>query len=329
MKRPNPAPAPLPRQATFEITHGCNFRCVHCYGPFRKPGRGELDRKGVRAILKKLADAGVLHVSFTGGEPFARPDFLDIVRDARSMRFSAAISTNGSLLDAEKIRLLAELKPTRIAVSLYGASEKTYRAVTGRRGMFRRVAAAIDGLLDSGINAVLAMPAVKENFKDIDAAIKIAEKRVLGIKISCAITGCMDGSTGPLKHELAPRQTAELVKAGVVKIRRLKRAEKNMCGAGFDMPAISPDGLAYPCLEIRTPFADLKKDDFIRAWRTSPALVKLRKARWADYPACFKCGYFDYCRVCPAEAAILQPPGKKRPIQCRKKRTLEKILPLS
>ena len=59
------------------------------------------------------------HVTVTGGEPFVRRDFLDLLSVFRENRkhFSFAILTNGSLIDAPLARRLRELGPAFVQVS--------------------------------------------------------------------------------------------------------------------------------------------------------------------------------------------------------------------
>src|SRR3712207_155057 len=72
-----------PAGVTFELTYGCNLRCVHCYNPTHRALPHELSTEEVCRILDDLAAFGVLTVTFTGGEPAVRPDVLAIMRHAR------------------------------------------------------------------------------------------------------------------------------------------------------------------------------------------------------------------------------------------------------
>src|SRR5512139_1291586 len=63
-----------PEGVTFELTYGCNLRCVHCFNPTHRALPQELKTCEVLQILDQLAAFGVLTVTFTGGEPTLRPD---------------------------------------------------------------------------------------------------------------------------------------------------------------------------------------------------------------------------------------------------------------
>jgi MoaA/NifB/PqqE/SkfB family radical SAM enzyme len=74
--------AHLPLNATIEVTRRCPLTCAHCYNNLpmgdREAARRELTFDEHRRILDEIADAGCLWLLYTGGEIFARPDFIEI-----------------------------------------------------------------------------------------------------------------------------------------------------------------------------------------------------------------------------------------------------------
>ena len=72
--------------------------------------------------------------ALTGGEPFLWPDFWKLYDALIHMGFLVSINTNGSLIDDEAIRKLQELPPTRVNITLYGASDATYERLCRREG---------------------------------------------------------------------------------------------------------------------------------------------------------------------------------------------------
>ena len=72
-----------PDGVTFELTYGCNLRCVHCYNPTHRALPHELTTSEICGLLNQIADLGVLTVTFTGGEPSVRPDIGEILHAAR------------------------------------------------------------------------------------------------------------------------------------------------------------------------------------------------------------------------------------------------------
>ena len=71
-----------PMEVSLEVTRRCPLECQHCYNNLAMgdlPARNrELTKEEYFAILGELADMGVIWLLFTGGEIFARKDFLEI-----------------------------------------------------------------------------------------------------------------------------------------------------------------------------------------------------------------------------------------------------------
>ena len=75
----------VPVSMLVEVCHTCNEKCIHCCLP-------EHDSKGLtllqyEKLFDQMVETGTLFVILTGGEPFTRNDFLDIIRSARAHHF--------------------------------------------------------------------------------------------------------------------------------------------------------------------------------------------------------------------------------------------------
>src|SRR5438874_13536270 len=93
--------ARAPLNGTIEITRRCPLVCAHCYNNLpmgdRKAQLEELTAADHRRLLDAVADMGTLWLLFTGGEIFARPDFLEIYTHAKRNGFLVTLFTNGTL----------------------------------------------------------------------------------------------------------------------------------------------------------------------------------------------------------------------------------------
>lgn len=86
-----------PNVCQFELTFKCGLHCKYCYTDcYNKPdySKDELSTKEIKLILNKVYDAGVIRLCFTGGDPLARKDFLDIYAYAKIKGFIITIFTN-------------------------------------------------------------------------------------------------------------------------------------------------------------------------------------------------------------------------------------------
>ena len=84
------------------LTNRCNARCSFCFIDFDNPKTfaGELNLKEIEKLTKNMGDT-LLNVNFTGGEPFARKDIVEIAKtyiDNTTIQ-SIYITTNASLPD--------------------------------------------------------------------------------------------------------------------------------------------------------------------------------------------------------------------------------------
>lgn len=174
-----------PIRVTFLITRRCNLMCKHCYissSPY--VGSKELTFSQIESILKKLADAGVFIVYFTGGEPFVRPDFMKIAELASDLGLGVGISTNGTLLNDDIIHRLSKINIVKIQVSLDGATKETHEFIRGR-GTFNKTISAIRKLIEHNIPVGITTVISKKNVNELKELLLLASKLgVKGIKIS-------------------------------------------------------------------------------------------------------------------------------------------------
>lgn len=73
------------------------------------------------------------------------------------------------------------------------------------------------------------------------------------------------------------------------------------CGAGRAYCCIEPDGTVTPCVFMKLPVGDLRKQRFLDIWRNSPVMSKLRD-RENLKENCRSCEYRPVCGGCRARA---------------------------
>ena len=91
------------REVHWAITGNCNYRCKHCFISAPSAKISELPHDKIMEIIDQLEEYGAMHVSLTGGEPFVRKDFFDIVDVLKERNIVIGhINTNGSFI-TEKV----------------------------------------------------------------------------------------------------------------------------------------------------------------------------------------------------------------------------------
>jgi radical SAM protein with 4Fe4S-binding SPASM domain len=147
------------RKALLQITERCNLHCAHC---FVSAGREGLDLSladvGER-VLPQLDQAGVTRVTLTGGEPFAHPEVLEIVRAVRERDMRVTLCTNGTLVDEPTVDALVGIGGVSVNVSLDGFSARGHGKFRGSPESFQKTVATAHMLGERGVlKGILATP---------------------------------------------------------------------------------------------------------------------------------------------------------------------------
>ncbi|MFF3497320.1 radical SAM protein [Streptomyces sp. NPDC002795] len=120
-------------KASWEVNLGCNYACKHCYLGLKV--QSGMDWPSKQHCLELMAQAGVLWLQVTGGEPTLDKDFMRSWRKAHELGMMLTLSTNGSLLwRANLLNLFKECPPYRVTVSMYGSTKASYDELTQREG---------------------------------------------------------------------------------------------------------------------------------------------------------------------------------------------------
>lgn len=138
----------VPLTGAFELLPVCNFSCKMCY--VRKSMSdvnamgGLLPAEFWLDIVRQAYEAGLLFPLLTGGEPFLYPDFQKLMAEMLSMGLMVSINSNASMIDEPMAEWLSKYRPTRINITLYGASAKTYQNLCGNGDAFARVRRGVE-----------------------------------------------------------------------------------------------------------------------------------------------------------------------------------------
>lgn len=137
-----------PVQLYVVLNAECDLRCRMCrfwQGVYEQPGHALLTLAELTALFEDAANRGTRSLILTGGEPFLRPDLLDVVDAATSRLPFVRLQTNGlHLSDAALERLVASGLDV-LWVSLDGVGEMHDR-IRGRAGAFEAIVAGLERL---------------------------------------------------------------------------------------------------------------------------------------------------------------------------------------
>lgn len=151
----------------WNLLRRCNLSCQHCYtSSADKAFSGELSTPEILRILEELKDAGVRAVILSGGEPLLHREFFTIAHRAIELGFYLALSTNGTLIDAETALRLQSLSLDYVGVSIDGQPENHDR-IRGEKGAFEASMNGIRHCLALGIRVGLRFTPSQENVGDL------------------------------------------------------------------------------------------------------------------------------------------------------------------
>lgn len=319
----------IPLHGTFELTARCNFNCKMCYihdiNSMKELKERELPVSWWLRVAEEAKKEGLLFLLLTGGEAMIREDFRELYQGLAQMGFRLVLNTNGSLIDEKILDVFRKYPPGRINVSMYGASEETYKRLCGRE-VKERVTQAISNLRKIGLSVRTTMTATPYNCHDMEEVYEFSkqentlfettsyifppsrrenkEQREEVIRFTAEEAGKYMVQRG--KVILSPsdfRKKAVKVVASCVedRIKAEESLEKDVgtkisCRAGNSSFWITWDGKMRPCGLMTTPESDVTKEGFSQAWK--------QIYRYADeirLPV--ECKYCDkkmLCRVCAA-----------------------------
>jgi radical SAM protein with 4Fe4S-binding SPASM domain len=310
----------LPTNGTIEVTHRCPLACAHCYNNLpvgdAAARRRELDTQELRRIIDEMADAGCLWLLFTGGEIFARPDFMEIYQHAKRRGLLVTLFTNGTQITPEIADTLADWRPFAIEITLYGRTRETYERLTGVAGSFDRCMRGIRLLKERGLPLKLKTVAVTINRHEIHAMQAFAEDE-LGVpfKFDGMINARTDCSHSPLAVRLSPSEMVQLDVGDPVRreewatLARERigpitktREDVYQCGGGINAFAIDPEGKMSICVLSQLDRFDLRKGSFKEGWETF--LGKVRAKKTTRPTKCTDCHIRAICSACAATSEL-------------------------
>lgn len=316
------ARARLPLNGTIEVTRRCPLACVHCYNNLPMSDQGarqrELSLDEYRRVLDELSDAGCLWLLFTGGEIFARRDFLDIYTYAKTKGFLITLFTNGTLITPDVADYLATWRPFAIEITLYGRTKETYERLTGVPGSYEKCLRGIRLLQERDLPLKLKTVAVTVNVHEIWDMQRFAQDELnVPFKFDAMLNPRLDCSQSPLAVRLTPEETVGLDLQDSSRMDEWRLfAEKYFrpanppaqsenlyhCGGGVSSFSIDPYGGMSICVLSEIDKFDLRLGSVDEAWTTF--LGQVRQKRVTRRTKCTDCQLKEMCGMCPANGEL-------------------------
>jgi PqqA peptide cyclase len=115
-----------------ELTHRCPLHCVYCSNPIEMQKAGsELTTAEWLRLFQEAAGLGSLHAHFTGGEPLARADLIELTSGARAAGLYVNLITSGIGLTDKRLSALVEAGLEHIQLSFQGSRGQLADEIAG------------------------------------------------------------------------------------------------------------------------------------------------------------------------------------------------------
>jgi radical SAM protein with 4Fe4S-binding SPASM domain len=311
-----------PLEVSIEMTHRCPLECQHCYNNLAMGDmdarKRELSKEEYFRILDEITEMGCFWLLFTGGEIFARKDFLEIYTYAKKKGLLITLFTNGNLINEKIADYLREWPPFAIEITLYGRTKETYETLTQIPGSYDRCMRGIELLRSRGLPLKLKTVATTINKHEV-LSMRSFVKEDLGLefKFDSLMNPRIDCSRSPLAVRLSPEEVVALdlhFPDSRAEYRRFaeqgiqsppparEQGTTHICGGGVSSFAIDPYGQMSICVLSHQESYDLRRGSVKEGWERF--LLEVRTRKRSVMTKCVECHLRNLCGMCPANGQL-------------------------
>ncbi|MBQ1642831.1 MAG: radical SAM protein [Oscillospiraceae bacterium] len=289
----------------WHITHRCNLRCAHCYqSEYASEMSGEELFPALDKYERFLEEKHIHgHINLTGGEPLVHPDYFRLAREIRRRNMDLGILTNGTLIDREKAKLIAELRPLFVQVSLDG-TRRIHNAVRGS-GSFERAMRGIDWLKKEGVSVHVSFTAQRTNLNQLRPLARVCRVHKVDKLWFDRVVIPSDEDRSRLsltteEYKKLVETAGKLHARGLVSCSRAlqflgcEKSECYRCGAGENLLIFLADGGIMPCRRLPFVIGNIRDGELKDILENSETMQSLANA---PVPKdCLSCRYSGKCR---------------------------------
>ncbi|RSK29249.1 radical SAM protein [Bacillus sp. HMF5848] len=324
-----------PRLIFWELTEGCNLKCIHCRAT-AQPMRSDAELSTIQAkrVVDDIASFADPILILTGGEPLYRPDFFEIAQYAHDKGLTLAMATNGTLITEDIAKKIKDAGIRRVAISLDGPTADIHDKFRGIDGSFEAALRGAELVKKQGIQVQFNTTITKHNVHAVEDMIALAEAReadalhlFMLVPVGCGVQITESNMLTATEYENVlewfyerSREVSFEIRATCAphyyRIMRQKAKERGErvtrqthgmnamtkgCLAGSGVCFISHKGFVQPCGYLPVQVGNVLQQPLEQIWNESPEFAVLRDTNELD-GKCGICEYVNICSGCRARA---------------------------
>ena len=310
-----------PLYVAWEITHRCNANCMHCYSNSSSHANCDFDlstKEGIE-VIDQLADAGVLVLAFSGGEPLLRLDWHELVDHAINKGLNVNIGTNGSSVTKKIADEIKRIGIKSVTVSIDSHKADVHDNFRQLDGLHEKALNAIKLFVERRVRVVVGFTPTRLNWEDGKEVIELAHTiEADAVNLSEYVPAGRGGLALALRPEELHKVLIDWINfreeyKGKMEIMwhdcrvglLVPEGEKRNyvgCGAGRLVARICPDGTVTPCVFLSTSIGSFRKETFQDMWLKSTLLRQFREREKRFDGNCKDCEHLQSCGGCRAVA---------------------------
>ncbi|PKM80978.1 MAG: putative heme d1 biosynthesis radical SAM protein NirJ2 [Firmicutes bacterium HGW-Firmicutes-14] len=306
---------------SWNTTNQCNMYCDHCYRDAGAKAEEELNTEEGKALLDEIKKAGFKIMIFSGGEPFMRPDILELVEYSKKLGLITVFGTNGTLITPEIAGKLKEIGVDGVGISLDSLDREKHDTLRRLEGAWDGAVQGMKNCREAGVPFQIHTTLMDWNWNEAEAITDFAVE--MGAKAHHFFFLVPTGRAKNIEEESLRAEQYEEILTRIMKkqqevdieikptcapqfMRIAQQMGMNLrfgrgCLAGTSYCIIGPKGKVQPCAYMDMEVGNVRETPFSEIWAGSEVFKTLRTL---DYKGgCGKCGYKKICGGCRARAA--------------------------
>ena len=166
-----------PRLVFWEVTKGCNLRCIHCRATATELASPlDLPTSKALEIIGDIAAYGSPILVLSGGEPLYRRDIFELARSASDRGLRVALATNGTMVTKDVARQIVNSGVKRVSISIDGADADTHDSFRGIPGAYEAGIRGLRNLKELGMSVQINMTVARHNVRQIADVLALARR---------------------------------------------------------------------------------------------------------------------------------------------------------